>query len=159
MNRASNRDIKQVTKDIFSSKKIVREDIYDILVTFESREDARKGLLDWVDKNSEKLSKIYPQFTPQQMAVRLTSDMDTYRIDWSDKKVFTFEKPKYKPRKAVKNIFNELSPDPELINQERILVTEIDEAKKMGDHKRVRELTDELIEVQNQQPEVGVKFQ
>lgn len=84
MNRKPNRTIEEISQDVESTEKIVREDIYDILNSYKTREEARRGLLDFVDQNSMFLKKIYPEYTVQQIAVRLTSDMDTYKVDWGD---------------------------------------------------------------------------
>ena len=161
MNRAPNRTIKQISQDVEETSKVVREDIYDVLSSFDSREKAVVGIRMWVNDNEKILKRVYRDLTPQQLIARLTTDVDSYGVDWPDARAFKPFRPPDSTASVKKTIPDNKSseePDPTLLQREKKLATLIKEAQNDGKQKKVKKLMAELIEIQKLQPEIGPKF-
>jgi len=80
--REKNRTAAEVKADVETTDKIVREDIYDVLSSFPTREDAVKGLEAWL--RSVETKTVEYERDLEEGIRRILSDIDTYSVKWED---------------------------------------------------------------------------
>lgn len=140
--REPNRSPEQVKRDVETSGQIFREDIYDILHQYPTKEQAVEGLLEWLDTIDPKLLEY--QGEPDQGKWRLISDVDSYGIDWPDAK--KVQRPLHEFPQGI--VISKGGVN--LKDQERQLVEQIKQAREEGKILKMQRLTQKLINIQNQ---------
>jgi hypothetical protein len=82
--RNPNRSKTKVKQDVESTKKIVREDIYDILKKAKSRQEAEEVVKEFIEELSVgSIKKYTDQHGNKEVVIqRIISDIDSYGISW-----------------------------------------------------------------------------
>lgn len=84
-NREKNRKIAKVKDDIASTKKIVREDIYDVIAKTKTKQEAIKEVEGLINSLSDVSLKNYEHHGGKdQIISRIVSDLDSYGVNWDE---------------------------------------------------------------------------
>ena len=142
----------------FFVMKIDRANIIELLGDSKTRKEAVVKLRKWIDDNSDEIRRVYDgKWTIQQITARLEADLNSYEFEWNT--IPPRREPTFGGFKAREKVPDPLpEPDKSLLAMEKDLVKKIEKEKEKGNHDKVKKLTDELIQIQLQQPQVGARF-
>lgn len=82
LERKNNRNKTKVKADVVRTKKILRDDIRDVLMMFDNREDAIEGLHSWLESIDSPALEY--RGSKKRGIDRILSDVDSYKIQWGN---------------------------------------------------------------------------